>query len=66
MSGRSWRINYFASSVVHAFILDLVKEWAADLIVAGSHGRGLDRLIMGSVSESVAIYAHCSVEVVRP
>ncbi|MFI5092464.1 MAG: universal stress protein [Candidatus Acidiferrum sp.] len=48
-------------------ILDLAKEWAADLIVVGSHGRrGLDRLIMGSVSESVALYAHCSVEVVRP
>jgi nucleotide-binding universal stress UspA family protein len=47
-------------------ILDLAKEWAADLIVVGSHGRrGLDRLIMGSVSETVAIYAHCSVEVVR-
>lgn len=48
------------------FILEVAKEWAADLIVVGSHGRrGLDRLIMGSVSESVAIYAHCSVEVVR-
>jgi nucleotide-binding universal stress UspA family protein len=48
-------------------ILDLAKEWAADLIVVGSHGRrGLDRLVMGSVSETVAIYAHCSVEVVRP
>ena len=48
------------------FILEVAKEWAADLIVVGSHGRrGLNRLIMGSVSESVAIYAHCSVEVVR-
>jgi nucleotide-binding universal stress UspA family protein len=36
------------------------------LIVLGSHGRhGLDRMLMGSVSESVALYAHCSVEVVR-
>jgi len=48
-------------------ILDLAKEWGANLIVLGSHGRrGLDRLIMGSVSESVALYAHCSVEVIRP
>jgi len=39
---------------------------AADLIVMGSHGRrGLDRLVMGSASESVAMHAHCSVEVVR-
>ncbi|HMD42893.1 MAG TPA: universal stress protein [Candidatus Acidoferrum sp.] len=49
-----------------ALILEVAKEWQADLIVLGSHGRrGLDRLIMGSVSESVAIYAHCSVEIVR-
>jgi nucleotide-binding universal stress UspA family protein len=40
--------------------------WNADLIVVGSHGRrGFDRYVMGSVSESVALHAHCSVEVVR-
>jgi nucleotide-binding universal stress UspA family protein len=49
-----------------AFILDEAKAWGADLIVLGSHGRhGLDRLLMGSVAESVALHAHCSVEVVR-
>jgi nucleotide-binding universal stress UspA family protein len=47
-------------------ILDLAKEWDADLIVVGSHGRrGLDRFLLGSVSESVAIHAPCSVRVVR-
>jgi len=47
-------------------ILDTAQEWPADLIVLGSHGRrGLDRLLMGSVAEGVAIHAHCSVEVVR-
>jgi nucleotide-binding universal stress UspA family protein len=47
-------------------ILDTAQLWGADLIVLGSHGRGgLDRLLMGSVSEAVAIHAHCSVEVVR-
>lgn len=47
-------------------ILDTAKSWGADLIVLGSHGRrGLDRLLLGSVSESVAIHADCSVEVVR-
>jgi nucleotide-binding universal stress UspA family protein len=46
--------------------VDLAKEWKADLIVLGSHGRrGMDRILMGSVSENVAIHAHCSVEVVR-
>lgn len=48
-------------------ILDEATEWKADLIVLGSHGRrGLDRMLMGSVSESVALHAHCSVEVIRP
>ncbi|MGA2811485.1 MAG: universal stress protein [Candidatus Acidiferrum sp.] len=49
-----------------AVILDAAKAWQADMIVLGSHGlRGLDRLLMGSVSEAVAMHAHCSVEVVR-
>lgn len=47
-------------------ILESAKEWNADLIVMGSHGRrGFDRLILGSVSETVALHAPCSVEVVR-
>jgi nucleotide-binding universal stress UspA family protein len=34
--------------------------------VMGSHGRrGFDRIVLGSVSESVAMHARCSVEVVR-
>ncbi len=50
-----------------AVILDEARQWSADLIVLGSHGwRGLDRLMMGSVSESVAMHAPCSVEVIRP
>lgn len=49
-----------------AVILDEATQWAADMIVVGSHGwHGLDRLMMGSVSESVAMHAHCSVEVIR-
>jgi len=47
-------------------ILDTAKEWRADLIVLGSHGRrGLDRFLLGSVSEAVAIHAACSVQVIR-
>ena len=47
-------------------ILDEAKTWGADLIVVGSHGyRAMDRLILGSVSEAVAMHAHCSVEVIR-
>jgi nucleotide-binding universal stress UspA family protein len=47
-------------------ILDTAKSWQSDMIVLGSHGRrGLDRFLMGSVSETVAVHAHCSVEVIR-
>jgi nucleotide-binding universal stress UspA family protein len=39
----------------------------ADLIIMGSHGRrGLSRLLMGSVSRSVASQAHCSVWIIIP
>lgn len=49
-----------------AVVLDQAQAWPADLIVLGSHGRrGLDRFLMGSVAESVAVHAHCSVEVIR-
>ena len=47
-------------------IIDAAKEWNADLIVLGSHGRtGLQRFFLGSVAESVARHAECSVEIVR-
>ena len=47
-------------------ILEQAKEWGAGLIVVGSHGRrGFDRWALGSVSESLAMNAHCSVEVVH-
>jgi nucleotide-binding universal stress UspA family protein len=47
-------------------ILDCATEWRGDLIVVGSHGRkGVTRFVLGSVSEAVARYAHCSVEIAR-
>ena len=47
-------------------ILDVAEEWHADLIVLGSHGRkGLNRFLMGSVSDAIARHACCSVEIVR-
>lgn len=42
------------------------EGWNADLIVLGSHGRkGLQRFMLGSVSEAVARHASCSVEIVK-
>lgn len=47
-------------------ILQEASDWGADLIVLGSHGRrGLNRFLLGSVSEAVASHAPCSVEVIR-
>ncbi len=47
-------------------ILKQAEQWQAQLVVVASHGRrGFDRLTMGSVSEHVALHAHCSVEVIR-
>lgn len=47
-------------------IIDIASDWHADLIVLGSHGwKGLNRFLMGSVSEAVVRHAHCSVEIVR-
>jgi nucleotide-binding universal stress UspA family protein len=47
-------------------ILENASNWGADLIVLGSHGwKGINRFLLGSVSEAVARHAPCSVEIVR-
>jgi nucleotide-binding universal stress UspA family protein len=47
-------------------ILDRAVEWRADLIAVGSHGkRSLQDFLLGSVAESVARRAVCSVVIVR-
>jgi nucleotide-binding universal stress UspA family protein len=47
-------------------VIDVALKWHANLIILGSHGReGLDRFLMGSVSEAVALHAPCSVQIVR-
>ena len=47
-------------------IINAAKEKRVDLIVVGSHGRtGLDRLLMGSVTERVIGHADCAVLVVK-
>ena len=47
-------------------IIDEAADCGADLIMVGSRGRkGLPRLLLGSVAESVARHAKCSVEIVR-
>jgi len=49
----------------HERIVLRAREWNADLIVVGSHGRhGLER-IFGDVADKVVRFAHCSVLVAR-
>lgn len=47
-------------------IVEAAREWPADLIVMGSHGRrGIDRILLGSVAEWVVRHAPCSMDIVR-
>ena len=47
-------------------VLQLAREVGADLIIIGSHGKaGLERLVLGSVSEQVVREARCPVIVAR-
>lgn len=47
-------------------IVKAAKDWPADVIVIGSHGRGgVTRLLVGSVAEAVMRHAPCPVLVVR-
>jgi nucleotide-binding universal stress UspA family protein len=50
-----------ASTIVKA-----AKDWPADVIVIGSHGRGgVRRALVGSVAEAVMRHAPCPVLVIR-
>ena len=47
-------------------ILEEANTWGANCIFVGAKGiRGIERLLLGSVSAAVSARAHCSVEVVR-
>jgi nucleotide-binding universal stress UspA family protein len=47
-------------------ILEEAERWGADMVVVGSHGYGpIKRRVLGSVSQTVALHAKCSVEIVR-
>ncbi len=48
-------------------IVAVAQREHADAVVVGTHGRtGFDRLLLGSVAETVVRLAHCSVLTVKP
>lgn len=52
--------------IVAREILDAARDWYADLLVVGSHGRGFwGRTMIGSVSDAVIHNASCPVLLVR-
>lgn len=54
------------SGLPKSAILEKAETFGADLIVVGSQGHGaFSRFLLGSVSQSIAIHAHCSVMIVR-
>jgi nucleotide-binding universal stress UspA family protein len=51
---------------VKSSLLDAIREWKADLVIAGSHGAStLARLVLGSVCHALVTHAPCNVEVVK-
>lgn len=55
-----------AEGIPYQTVVDHAKEWGADIIVMGTHGRsGLGRAFIGSVAERVVRLAHCPVLVSR-
>lgn len=47
-------------------LLEEAREWGADAIMVGARGhRTIERILLGSVSATIAARAHCTVEVVR-
>ena len=57
--------HYIVEGTPYEKILQFAKEWSADLIVVGTHGRkGLSRLVLGSVAEKVARHANIPVTII--
>ncbi len=62
--------NKIAARVLTGQVVDQVcscaREWDADLIVLGSHGRkGFQHFMLGSVAEEILKAAPCSVKVIK-
>ena len=66
LAPKSSMLKFLQVGVPGAEIVKAAREWPADLIVIGSHGRsGMQRALLGSVAEAVMRHAPCPVLVVR-
>ena len=55
-----------ATGAADEILIDAAREWQADMIVIGSHGRGFwERMLIGSITDSLVHHAPCSVLVVK-
>jgi nucleotide-binding universal stress UspA family protein len=60
-------LQFVAFGEAAAEIVRTAREWSADVIVIGTHGRaGVRHLLLGSVAEAVTRHAPCPVLLVRP
>ncbi len=59
-------IEFMPAGIAADEIVKAAREWPADIVVIGSHGRGgLQRVVQGSVAEAVMRRAPCPVLVVK-
>ncbi len=67
IASKSYKVSYITCEGVAAEeIINEARNWQADLIVVGTHGRrGITKFLLGSVAQRVAIHAPCSVQIVR-
>jgi nucleotide-binding universal stress UspA family protein len=63
-SGRS--SHTLRTGAVYAEVLAEAQDWAADLIIIGSHSPSMSTYLLGSNAQKIVRHANCSVLVVRP
>ena len=57
--------TFVEEGIPYEVILNVAKEWDADLIVLGTHGRkGISHLIMGSVAEKIVRHSEIPVFII--